>query len=55
MVGGHVKYSTPKLIGISGDGKSLFAEETAVLFCLMFHEMQGRLLSMQNILQQPVM
>lgn len=34
LVGGHVKYSTPKFIGIFGDGKRLIAEETAVLFCL---------------------
>lgn len=34
LVGGHVKYSTPKFVGIFGDGKSLIVEETAVPFCL---------------------
>lgn len=48
LVGGHVKYSALKFIGIFGDGKSLIVEETAVLFCL-FAEILRRLHSMQNI------
>lgn len=45
LVGGHVKYSTIKFIGILGDGKSLIVEQTAV----MFHEMLRGLHLMQNI------